>query len=145
MTSGEIIKILREREGLSQTGLAKLLGLSRSAVSMWESGERVPSGRPEVRIPLGTPPRDRWYHAISAVFVCPVNAPISRFIPCFVPFFLEIKKPPFRVAPVWWFDLFCFSPRKQGWIRERERKRSLFCFLTQKKRPPRRMTAQFVL
>lgn len=43
MTSGEIIKILREREGWSQTELAKLLGLSRSAVSMWESGERVPS------------------------------------------------------------------------------------------------------
>ena len=36
MTSGEIIKILREREGWSQTELAKLLGLSRSAVSMWE-------------------------------------------------------------------------------------------------------------
>ncbi|WP_053942378.1 helix-turn-helix domain-containing protein [Kallipyga gabonensis] len=43
MKTGDIIKLLREREGMSQSRLAEILNLSRSAVSMYESNNRVPS------------------------------------------------------------------------------------------------------
>lgn len=43
MKTGDIIKLLREREGMSQTRLAEILNLSRSAVSTYESNNRVPS------------------------------------------------------------------------------------------------------
>lgn len=43
MTSAERIRILREGKGLSQNDLAVKLGLSRSSISMYEAGERVPS------------------------------------------------------------------------------------------------------
>jgi transcriptional regulator with XRE-family HTH domain len=37
-TMGERIKVLREAKGLTQTQLAKLVGVSRAAVSLWELG-----------------------------------------------------------------------------------------------------------
>lgn len=37
------IKYLREQKGLSQTELAKQLGLTRSSVNAWELGISVPS------------------------------------------------------------------------------------------------------
>lgn len=37
------IKILREKRGLTQTELAKQLGLTRSGVNAWEMGISVPS------------------------------------------------------------------------------------------------------
>ena len=37
------IKYLREQKGLSQTALAKQLGITRSSVSAWELGISVPS------------------------------------------------------------------------------------------------------
>ena len=43
MTSGEIIKTLREREGINQAELARQLGISRSSISMYESNTRVPT------------------------------------------------------------------------------------------------------
>lgn len=43
MTSAERIRILRERDGMSQNDLAAKLELSRSSISMYEAGERVPS------------------------------------------------------------------------------------------------------
>ena len=43
MKSAERIRILRERDGLSQNDLASKLGLSRSSISMYETGERIPS------------------------------------------------------------------------------------------------------
>nr|WP_072513791.1 helix-turn-helix transcriptional regulator [Ndongobacter massiliensis] len=43
MKTGEIIKLLRERKGMSQTDLANALNLSRSSVSMYESNNRIPS------------------------------------------------------------------------------------------------------
>lgn len=43
MKTGDIIKLLRERKGMNQTDLANALKLSRSAVSMYESNNRVPS------------------------------------------------------------------------------------------------------
>lgn len=43
MTSAERIRILRERAGLSQNDLAVKLDLSRSSISMYETGERIPS------------------------------------------------------------------------------------------------------
>lgn len=43
MTSAEI-RSERERQGLSQEALARLLGVTTSAVVKWESGARTPSG-----------------------------------------------------------------------------------------------------
>ena len=37
------IKELRERKGLTQTDVAKLLGITRSSVNAWEMGISVPS------------------------------------------------------------------------------------------------------
>ncbi len=37
------IKFLREESGLTQTDLAKLLGITRSSVNAWEMGISVPS------------------------------------------------------------------------------------------------------
>lgn len=39
----ERIKELREKNGFTQTALAKRLGLSRSAINAWEIGISVPS------------------------------------------------------------------------------------------------------
>ena len=38
----KVFKHLRQAKGLSQEGVAKCLGLSRSAISMWEIGTREP-------------------------------------------------------------------------------------------------------
>lgn len=43
MKTSEILKILRENKNLSQAELADELELSRSSISMYERGERVPS------------------------------------------------------------------------------------------------------
>lgn len=37
------IKLLREKKELTQAGLAKLLGITRSSVNAWELGISVPS------------------------------------------------------------------------------------------------------
>ena len=37
------IKALREKKGLTQTDLSKLLGITRSSVNAWEMGISVPS------------------------------------------------------------------------------------------------------
>lgn len=42
-TIAEKIKILREKDGLTQSNLAKILGLSRSGVNAWEMGLSIPS------------------------------------------------------------------------------------------------------
>lgn len=39
----ERIKMLRTENHISQIQLAKALGVSQKAVSLWESGDRVPS------------------------------------------------------------------------------------------------------
>ncbi len=39
----EKIKLLREKKGLTQTELAKQLGITRSGVNAWEMGISVPS------------------------------------------------------------------------------------------------------
>ena len=36
------LQSLRKQDGINQTTLAKALGVSRSAVGMWETGEREP-------------------------------------------------------------------------------------------------------
>ena len=43
--SGPRLRALREAAGLSQTRLASLIGVSRNAVSQWESGETQPSSK----------------------------------------------------------------------------------------------------
>lgn len=42
-TIAEKIKLLREKAGLTQAELAKILGLSRSGVNAWEMGLSIPS------------------------------------------------------------------------------------------------------
>ena len=42
MTLGERIQYFRKRAGLSQEGLAERLGVSRQAVSKWETDEALP-------------------------------------------------------------------------------------------------------
>lgn len=42
MNIAERIKVLRKAKGLSQEELADRIGVSRQAVSKWESGHNVP-------------------------------------------------------------------------------------------------------
>ncbi len=44
------LKQLRRKQGLSQSQLSKLLGISKSCVNMYERGERVPRDDIKVRI-----------------------------------------------------------------------------------------------
>lgn len=44
MTTGEIIKQARVAKNMSQEELANMLGVSRQAVSKWESGKSIPIG-----------------------------------------------------------------------------------------------------
>lgn len=43
MSSGKVLKNLRLQANLSQSELAQMLGISRSAVSSYESGTRSPN------------------------------------------------------------------------------------------------------
>ena len=43
MTLGQRIQELRKQKGLSQEGLGEKLGVSRQAVSRWETGETTPN------------------------------------------------------------------------------------------------------
>ena len=43
MTLSEKIKILRDKNGFTQSELAKRVGLTRSAVNAWEMGGIIPS------------------------------------------------------------------------------------------------------
>ena len=42
MSPGEMIKDARTRRGLSQSDVARAVGVSRVSVSFWESGRRAP-------------------------------------------------------------------------------------------------------
>lgn len=42
MTLGERIALLRKQAKMSQQSLAKMIGVSRTTISMWELGERIP-------------------------------------------------------------------------------------------------------
>lgn len=42
---GDVLRELRERKGMSQSEVARYLGVSRQAVSMWEAGKNYPSPR----------------------------------------------------------------------------------------------------
>lgn len=46
----EIIKLLREEDGITQTGLAKMLKVSQSTVAQWEAGTRMPTAQAVVAI-----------------------------------------------------------------------------------------------
>ena len=46
----DMLRYLRQREGLSQAELADRLGITKSAVSMYENGNRMPSYEMEERI-----------------------------------------------------------------------------------------------
>lgn len=42
LKSGEKLRRLREKQSLSQLELAKIIGVERSAIAMYESGQRTP-------------------------------------------------------------------------------------------------------
>lgn len=46
------IKILREKSGMTQTELAKKLGITRSGVNAWEMGVSVPSTQYVIELAL---------------------------------------------------------------------------------------------
>lgn len=48
----EKIKLLRENSGMTQTDLAKKLGITRSSVNAWEMGISVPSTQYLVQLSL---------------------------------------------------------------------------------------------
>ena len=50
MTTGEKIRDLRKRQGLSQEALAGQLGLSRQAVSRWENENILPETETVLRL-----------------------------------------------------------------------------------------------
>lgn len=51
---------LREAKGMTQTDLARLLGVNRSSIALWESGRRRPmlSRLPALASALGVEPGD---------------------------------------------------------------------------------------
>ena len=52
MQIGEQIRLLREREGISQSALARALGATRAAVNAWEMGVSNPSMQSLVELAL---------------------------------------------------------------------------------------------
>lgn len=50
MTTGEKIAVLRRSTGLSQEALAEELGISRQAVSRWETNESLPDTEKVIRL-----------------------------------------------------------------------------------------------
>jgi len=45
MTIADLIRAKRDERGLSQRELAKLMGVSPSAVAQWETGDKTPTNR----------------------------------------------------------------------------------------------------
>ena len=60
------IKLLREKEGLTQTALARELGLTRSSVNAWEMGISVPSTQYVVELAL--------FFGVSSDYLLDINA-----------------------------------------------------------------------
>lgn len=44
---GEVIKALREKKKMTQTGLAEKIGVTDKAVSKWETGRGLPAQEPD--------------------------------------------------------------------------------------------------
>lgn len=89
MTTGEKIAALRRKAGLSQEALAEELGISRQAVSRWETNESLPDTEKTIRLsrrfgvttdyllldsvqettPSSAPgPKRRWFRFLSVGF-----------------------------------------------------------------------------
>ena len=60
------IKLLREKEGLTQTALARELGLTRSSVNAWDMGISVPSTQYVVEL--------AWFFGVSSDYLLDINA-----------------------------------------------------------------------
>src|SRR5690554_3620657 len=52
MSFGQRVKLRRRQLGLTQKELAKLIGISRSAVNSWEIGDHTPGGDSAVKLPV---------------------------------------------------------------------------------------------
>lgn len=48
--AGERIKFLREKKKLTQTELAKIVGVSAASISMYETGERKPTDVVKIKL-----------------------------------------------------------------------------------------------
>ena len=70
MTFGEKIQKLRKEAGLSQEELAYQLGVSRQAVSKWESGAAVPE--------LDKLMVDLCIGCGTCSYVCPAKRPVTQ-------------------------------------------------------------------
>ena len=64
MTTGEKIRELREALGLSQNKFAEVIGVTQSAISRYEAGNRYPTVRVCYRM-LGVAARDGAGHVAS--------------------------------------------------------------------------------
>ena len=49
---GQTIKELRTERGLTETALAKALGISQGAITMYETGNRIPRDEIKIRIAI---------------------------------------------------------------------------------------------
>lgn len=63
------IVFLRERDNLTQSSLAKILGITRSSVNAWEMGISVPSTQYIVEL--------AQYFGVSTDYILGVNASVS--------------------------------------------------------------------
>lgn len=80
---GTRIRALRARQGISQNQLAEALGVSRSAVAMWESDAREPSLEMLLHMAeaLGAAPAELLSAATDAPFIAPVQTRRIPLIP----------------------------------------------------------------
>lgn len=64
---GENIKDHREAHGMSETEMAKRLGISQSAIAMYEGGRRIPRDEIKIRIAMlfGVPVETIFYQKKS--------------------------------------------------------------------------------
>ncbi len=103
MTLGEQIKELRLQRGMSQEKLAESMGVSRQAVTKWESGQSAPSTGERGLPPAGgkTGPRPCWGWAIWGAYkifsveVRPLKVTLT----------LQNRRGEFM--GFWWFMLVC--------------------------------------
>ena len=49
---GQTIKELRTERGMTETALAKALGISQAAITMYETGNRIPRDEIKIRIAI---------------------------------------------------------------------------------------------
>ncbi len=87
MTTSEKLQRLRRREGLTQEQFAEKIGVSRQALSKWESGDALPDAVNLL--------------SISQIFGVSVDSPIKDKLGLDKPHGFPVKKLAFRIAGAW--------------------------------------------